>query len=477
MSTPRNILCPLDQQQVNKTPRIPTKVSGAGSVAGTSSTTTSDSLSDKYVVSLKTNTSLEQYNKEEWLRQQFGINKESLIFIPSDTDTDVEIVEARTVADSTNQSSSLNEQPSTTEMRIEVSLQRKKRKFATPKRSSVDSNGTYTVERVLTSYRSGRVTRYFLKWKDYPLLDVFKTRMSVVNIIRSLCNPADIPNYPYDVRLEEERLKKFCQLAQWEDRINGVCARAGVASIYVENWIDDELAPEDFKFIQRNLIRDDVFEQFNFEPLRKGLNCNCESNCAGLQTCCYTLCNSSFAYDGQRVRYGVKPIIECTNDCDCLLSCKNGVVQRGRQIPVVLFRTKNCGWSIRTAAPIPQNTFVMQYIGEVITSANADKRMDHSFQYNMDTKQTPKFVVDAMNFGNEGRWINHSCEPNLRTLGVTASRFDDLYDELAFFAARDIKLGEELTIDYYVHVGQSTVIIDGKKCHCGSTFCRKSLLD
>ncbi|MCM1286884.1 MAG: SET domain-containing protein-lysine N-methyltransferase [Clostridium sp.] len=52
---------------------------------------------------------------------------------------------------------------------------------------------------------------------------------------------------------------------------------------------------------------------------------------------------------------------------------------------------------------------------------------------------------------------NHSCEPNCGVHG-----------EITFIAIKDIKVGEELTIDY--------AFIDNEdysfECHCGSTCCR-----
>lgn len=52
---------------------------------------------------------------------------------------------------------------------------------------------------------------------------------------------------------------------------------------------------------------------------------------------------------------------------------------------------------------------------------------------------------------------NHSCDPNC-----------GMHGEITFIAIRDIKAGEELTIDY--------AFIDNEdysfKCHCGSPLCR-----
>jgi histone-lysine N-methyltransferase SUV39H len=86
--------------------------------------------------------------------------------------------------------------------------------------------------------------------------------------------------------------------------------------------------------------------------------------------------------------------------------------------------------------------------------------------------------VDSINCGNEARWVNHCCDPNLKVFGVFASRRDSRYAELAFFAKKDIAVGEELTIDYfYVNEDNNTHTIDGADCLCKAKNCRKYLMD
>ena len=47
--------------------------------------------------------------------------------------------------------------------------------------------------------------------------------------------------------------------------------------------------------------------------------------------------------------------------------------------------------------------------------------------------------------GNIGRYINHSCNPNLTMIPV---RVDTMVPHLALFVRREVKLGEELCFDY-----------------------------
>jgi SET domain-containing protein len=69
-------------------------------------------------------------------------------------------------------------------------------------------------------------------------------------------------------------------------------------------------------------------------------------------------------------------------------------------------------------------------------------------------------AIDGAVGGNETAYINHSCEPNAfarRTPG----------NKMLFFALRDIKAGEEITIDYQDPIHPST-----EDCRCGAVACR-----
>lgn len=69
------------------------------------------------------------------------------------------------------------------------------------------------------------------------------------------------------------------------------------------------------------------------------------------------------------------------------------------------------------------------------------------------------FALDATHSKRGFRFINHSCDPN------TFTRVTDTRAE--FYALRDIRKGEELTVDYE----QSHH--DGKlPCRCGARNCR-----
>ena len=111
---------------------------------------------------------------------------------------------------------------------------------------------------------------------------------------------------------------------------------------------------------------------------------------------------------------------------------------------------------------IPKGTRIIEYLGEKITNAEADRRYDdesmrrhHTFLFILNDRT----CVDAAFDGNEARFINHSCDPNV-FIRCTPERAE-------FYARRRIRAGEELTCDY----GESQH--DGKlPCRCGAAKCR-----
>eukprot|EP00904_Undaria_pinnatifida_P002305 jgi/Undpi1/12075/HiC_scaffold_4.g01773.m1 len=83
-------------------------------------------------------------------------------------------------------------------------------------------------------------------------------------------------------------------------------------------------------------------------------------------------------------------------------------------------------------------------------------------------------VVDAKEYGNVARFMNHSCDGNLTKHMVFAESHDARMPRLAFFAPQIIEPMEELTYDYGYVVGG----VEGKsmECRCGAADCRGRLL-
>ncbi|KAM9169528.1 histone-lysine N-methyltransferase SETDB2 isoform 1-T1 [Pangshura tecta] len=84
------------------------------------------------------------------------------------------------------------------------------------------------------------------------------------------------------------------------------------------------------------------------------------------------------------------------------------------------------------------------------------------------------YLLDATKEGNVGRFLNHSCWPNLFVQSVFVETHNRNFPWVAFFTNRHVKAGTELTWDYGYEAGSmpETEI----SCQCGVQKCRKKIL-
>ncbi len=137
-------------------------------------------------------------------------------------------------------------------------------------------------------------------------------------------------------------------------------------------------------------------------------------------------------------------------------------MQKGRRVPLTIFKTPNRGWGVKCDEDLIQGEFIDTYLGEIITNEETDRREDasskekQSYLYSLDkfVGDVPDlttencYVVDGQHMGGATRFINHSCEPNCRQYTVSYNKNDPMTYDLAFFAIEDIPAGVELTFDY-----------------------------
>lgn len=91
----------------------------------------------------------------------------------------------------------------------------------------------------------------------------------------------------------------------------------------------------------------------------------------------------------------------------------------------------------------------------------------------------PALLVDGEFMSGPTRFINHSCEPNLRIYARVGDHADKHLHDLALFAITDIKRNTELTFDYIDGVEEDEEDLSNPerlkemtKCLCGSKKCR-----
>lgn len=118
-------------------------------------------------------------------------------------------------------------------------------------------------------------------------------------------------------------------------------------------------------------------------------------------------------------------------------------------------------WGVYAAEPIPKNRRVIEYIGEKISRRETKKRSNErefNYLFTLDNYWT----LDGSVGGSGAEFINHSCEPNIISRIVKG--------HILYFAKRDIKKGEELTVDY--HFAPDVEMVP---CGCGAPNCRGTI--
>uniref|UniRef100_A0A8C2KNP8 Euchromatic histone-lysine N-methyltransferase 1b n=1 Tax=Cyprinus carpio TaxID=7962 RepID=A0A8C2KNP8_CYPCA len=240
------------------------------------------------------------------------------------------------------------------------------------------------------------------------------------------------------------------------------------------NAVDSEPCPDNYKYVPDSCVTSPMNIDKNITHLQY---CVCKDDCSSARCMCGQLSLRCWYDKESRLLpefCNKEPplIFECNHACSCWRTCKNRVVQNGLRIRLQLFRTQMMGWGVKTLQDIPQGTFVCEYIGEIISDAEADVRENDSYLFSLDSKVGDMYCVDARFYGNISRFINHHCEPNLFPCRVFTSHQDLRFPHIAFFACKNISAGDELGFDYGDHFWD----VKGKlfRCQCGSSKCKHS---
>jgi SET domain-containing protein len=155
--------------------------------------------------------------------------------------------------------------------------------------------------------------------------------------------------------------------------------------------------------------------------------------------------------------------------------------KRSKSNPVIaqspLVKARNSpihGKGVYAIAPIKKGARIIEYLGERISHAEADRRYEvkgnddgHTFLFIASNRT----VIDAGVDGNDARFINHHCNPNCETVIEGSRVFID--------AIRNIEPGEELGYDYQL-TWESTddpAELANYDCRCGAKKCRGTMLD
>ncbi|CAG7822054.1 unnamed protein product [Allacma fusca] len=264
------------------------------------------------------------------------------------------------------------------------------------------------------------------------------------------------------------------------------------------NSVDDAKLPENFKYITSSVFSCKSIQQPILNVLETHY-CSCDANFAdassvkaqtndenikpdqALPFCLSKSCSCSVQnYDVKERLFSQKeksnpaklPVIkECNQLCGCdARLCCNRVVQRGSKCELQVFRTKHNGWGVKTLGRIPRGSFVCTYEGEIIDSVEASTRISKYADSYMFDIYGGQILLDATEFGNVARFINHSCAPNLVPVKVLTDHQDLRFPHIAFFAKFEIQANEELCFDYGPKFWTSK-LKEGLYCLCRTEEC------
>ncbi|KAL2544776.1 uncharacterized protein Fot_14009 [Forsythia ovata] len=223
--------------------------------------------------------------------------------------------------------------------------------------------------------------------------------------------------------------------------------------------------------------------------------CDCSGRCSDSRKCrCVEKNGGEIPYNRNGAIVEAKPLVyECGPSCKCPPSCYNRVSQRGIKFRLEIFKTEARGWGVRSLNSIPSGSFICEYAGELLEDKEAEQKIgndEYLFdigQNYMDSSLKPEepgnsievfqeagYTIDAAQYGNIGRFINHSCSPNLYAQNVIYDHVDKRMPHVMFFAAENIPPLQELTYHYNYTIDQvrdSNGNIKIKKCYCGTAEC------
>lgn len=126
-----------------------------------------------------------------------------------------------------------------------------------------------------------------------------------------------------------------------------------------------------------------------------------------------------------------------------------------------LAQSKIHRWGIFATEFIPARRKVIEYTGEKISRRETKRRADareFTYLFTLD----PYWTIDGAVGGSGAEYINHSCDPNLISRIVKG--------HILYMSLRNIKEGEELTIDY-----RFDKKVERVECKCGTEKCRGTI--
>jgi uncharacterized protein len=127
---------------------------------------------------------------------------------------------------------------------------------------------------------------------------------------------------------------------------------------------------------------------------------------------------------------------------------------------LVVKESKIHRWGVYAGEAIPKGRKVIEYTGERCSRIETKRRAEGKLHYMFTLDNY--WSLDGANGGSGAEFINHCCAPNL---------YSKIFKgHILYVSARDIRPGEELTIDYRFEPNVEKV-----PCKCGAPECRGTI--
>ena len=215
----------------------------------------------------------------------------------------------------------------------------------------------------------------------------------------------------------------------------------------------DILAGQNYKRIKTNIFYD-VKQSGDYETPA----CHCKPPTEPGKPVCGKSCLNRMTFT------------ECDPDsCPLGDRCSNMAIQKQKSsVTVQRFMTRDKGWGIKTRTSVVKGTFIMEYLGEVVTDKEFKRRMQTDYKHDSHhycLHVGEGLVIDGYRMGGECRFVNHSCAPNCEMQKWSVNGVW----RMALFSKVPIDINEELTYDYNFSWFDTR---EGQTCHCGAAECR-----
>lgn len=146
--------------------------------------------------------------------------------------------------------------------------------------------------------------------------------------------------------------------------------------------------------------------------------------------------------------------------------------RRERYSRLAIGKSRIHNWGLFSRRDFKAGDLVVEYIGQIIDQAEADRREVDYERRNIDNYMFAlehNVVIDGTMHGSISRLYNHCCDPTCYTKPIKDS---EGVGHVCFFAKRDISAGEELTFDYRFDKESEDRKIP---CYCGASICKGTM--